>query len=166
MRRLLDPRQNQISTVVGNQSNVAAPGLRIPAHKAVARPQMPWRARPRQTRNGLPACFHQILQLLPDRLLLPEIVILLDQAVEQRFVRATPHQLDLKRNKPTQWPAYRPVTRNHQLRSPPLRQWIACGTEPHRRQLNLAGSLQLQEEPATELITKRAIRLLPVPGFT
>src|SRR5207247_10881422 len=100
-RSLLDPMRNQVSTVVGDQPNVAATALQVPADKPIARPQMPRRARPRQTCNGLAPHFHQKFQVLPDRLLVSEIVILLDQAVEQRLVRAAPHQLNLQWKKTT-----------------------------------------------------------------
>src|ERR1019366_2250023 len=85
------PRQNQESRVVDDQANVPASRLGAPTDVAVARTDMPRRARPRQTGDRPTLRPHQILQVLSHRLFVTQIMMLLHQAVKQRLVHATPH---------------------------------------------------------------------------
>src|SRR5438132_12144423 len=88
--RHADPRQNQITGVIGDQANVAAPRLRAPADEPISSAQMSRRAGPSQTRDGLPSRLHQKFEMFPYRLLISQIVILFDQAVEQLFLWPSP----------------------------------------------------------------------------
>jgi hypothetical protein len=80
---------------------------------AVAQLQVPWRAAPGQAGNRLPACFHQILEVLAHWLLIAEIVILLQQTVEQRFLWGAAHLLKLQRSEHAQRSVHRTIVWDH-----------------------------------------------------
>ena len=84
------PRQNQKSGIVGQQMNIAPPCFHSPADELVSASQMPWRTGPRQTSDRLSFRRDQILQVLTDGLFVTQIVILIDQAIEQRLLRRSP----------------------------------------------------------------------------
>ena len=109
------PRQNQKARVVCQQVHVALARFVAPCKVPVAYLQVAWRALPGQARDHLPACFHQILQVLTHRLLIAQIVILLHQAVEQLLFRSAAHLHKLKRSNARQWPAYRTIVGDHRL---------------------------------------------------
>src|SRR5579863_1667362 len=92
-----DPRQNQEARVVGHEADVAPPRFGAPSYITVAAAQMAWRRTPGHTRDGPALRPHQILQVLADRLFVTEIMMLLHQAVEQRFVRRFSDLLQLER---------------------------------------------------------------------
>ena len=91
--RHLHPGQNQKACVVGEQAQVTFARFRAPANETIAARQVPRGRTPRQTSNRLAFGRDQILQVFAHRLLVAEIVILLQQAVEQRFLRRAPHLL-------------------------------------------------------------------------
>src|SRR5580658_1422822 len=123
------------------------------------------RALPGQTGDHLTAGFHKILQVFTDGLFVTQIVILLHQTVEQRLVRRAAHLYKLQRSDARQWPAYWTVVRDHGLRLLPLRDPIAYDAL-HRRQLDLARTVEHQQQSAANHVAQRAIGLLPLPGFT
>ena len=96
-RQMLDPhpRQYQKARVVGEKANVASPRFSAPADEAIAAAEVSWRRTPGQTGERASAGPDQILQLFADWLLVPEIVMLLEQAVEQRLNGAAPNLLKL-----------------------------------------------------------------------
>src|SRR5437764_6241740 len=96
--RNLNPWRDQKPCVVGNETNIAAPGVRRPSDETIAWPQMSWRRRPGQTRDDAPRSMHQILQMLTDRLCIPQKVIVFEKTIEQWFLRRAPHQT--KRQRP------------------------------------------------------------------
>src|SRR3954466_569533 len=85
--RNLHPRQNQKTRVVCDTPNVAPPRSRTPTDVAVAAAEMAWRRAPRQTRDRPAVSPHDILQMLAHRLLISQIVMVLDEAVEKRVFR-------------------------------------------------------------------------------
>src|SRR6266571_3736530 len=91
----LDPRKNQKARVVGQEANIAPPRFCTPADVAVARTQVSRRARPRQAgkRSRLPP--DQILQMLAYRLLITQIMMLLQQAIKEGLISSAPHLLKL-----------------------------------------------------------------------
>jgi hypothetical protein len=64
-----DPRQDEEPRIVGQEAEIPAPGRGRPSDEAIARPQVPRRRRPRQTRDGAASPPDQILQVRADRLL-------------------------------------------------------------------------------------------------
>src|SRR5215510_13909721 len=95
--RHCNPGQNQESSVIGDEANIAPPRFGAPADVAVTAAQMARGRTPRHTRYRTSLCPTNILQVLADRLLIAEVVILLHQAVEQRLIRGASHRLDLNR---------------------------------------------------------------------
>jgi hypothetical protein len=81
--RYLNPGQDQKARIVCQQMKISLPRFGIPANEAIAACQVTRRRKPRQTGNRLTSGGNQILKTLSDSLLITEIVILLDQAVEQ-----------------------------------------------------------------------------------
>src|SRR5436305_7226457 len=73
------PRQYQKTRIVCDTANVAPPRLRTPTDVAVAAAEMTWRRTRRQTRDrpGTQRAPrpHDILQMLADRLLIAQIVM-------------------------------------------------------------------------------------------
>src|ERR1700733_12709001 len=90
-----DPGQNEKSSIVGDKTDVAPPRFRAPADVAVPAAQMTWRGTPRQARDGTALRPSQIFEVLPNGLLVFQIMMLLQQAVEQRLVPRAPHLLQL-----------------------------------------------------------------------
>src|SRR4051794_21464315 len=88
-----DRGQNEKSCIVSDEANIAAPRFAAPANVAVPATQMAWCRTPGQTGDGASLGPGQIFQVLPDRLLVLQVVMLLHQAVEQRFVARSPHLL-------------------------------------------------------------------------
>src|SRR5580704_15905257 len=80
----LDPGQNQVTRVISKKANITPPRCRTPADVAIARSQMPRGTRPGEAGNRSRSSPDQILQLLPDRLLIAQIMMLLQQTVKQR----------------------------------------------------------------------------------
>ena len=87
------PRQDQEPCVVGDQADVPLPRVHAPADIAVAAAQMARRRTPCQARDRPPLRPYQILQMLANRLLVTEVMMLLHQAVEQRLVARSPDLL-------------------------------------------------------------------------
>src|SRR5579864_7063348 len=88
-----NPRQNQKARVVGHQANVAPARRCAPADEAVAAAQMARRRTPRQACDRSALCPDQILKMLAHRLLIAQIMMMLDEAFEQCLVRRSPHLL-------------------------------------------------------------------------
>jgi hypothetical protein len=89
---------------------------------------------------------------------------MLHQAIEQRLFRRASNLHKLKRGDAVKWPAHRTVVGDHRLRLLPLRDSIAHHAL-HRRQLDLARTMQHQKQSAAHHIAQRAVGLLPLPGF-
>ena len=64
-----------------------------------------------------------------------------------------------------QWPVHRTVIGDHGLGLLPLRDSIAHHAL-HRRQLDLARTMEHQQQSAAHHVAQRAVGLLPLPGFT
>src|ERR1035437_9784024 len=84
--RHLNPGLNPKPRVVSNEADVAPPRFRRPAYVAVAAAQMAGRRAPGHACDGSSVRPHQILQVFAHWLFVTEIVMMLDEAVEQRFV--------------------------------------------------------------------------------
>src|SRR5262249_59087791 len=95
MRCLLHPWQNQKPRIVGDQMDVATSRPGVPADEPVTAAYMPRCARPCQTRDHLTAYLDQVFQPLAHWMLVTKIVVLFQQAVEQRLLLALPHLLVL-----------------------------------------------------------------------
>src|SRR6516162_3365991 len=89
-----NPRRDQKARVVGHQAKVAPAGGCAPADVTVAAAQMARRRTPGQARDRSAFGPDQILQLLAHRLLIAQIMMMLDEAVEQRLLRRSPHLLE------------------------------------------------------------------------
>jgi len=104
----------------------------------------------------------QIFQVLADGLLVPEIVVLRQQAVEERFVRGATHLVNHQRPQRAQQHRDRRRVdqdrRRARARPPRL-----AGGPLRRRELDMAGAMQPEEQAAADRLARRAIRLPPVP---
>src|SRR5580658_8816772 len=80
------PGQNQEPCVVSHEADVAPPRFGGPAYVAIAAAQMTRRRTPRHAGDGSCLRPHQILQMLAHGLLITQIVVMLNEAVEQRLV--------------------------------------------------------------------------------
>src|SRR5919202_2024605 len=93
--RHLNPGQNQKARVISDETNVALAGFLAPADVAVAAPQMARRRTPGQAGDGTSLRPHQIFQMFADRLLVAEVMMMLEEAIEQRLITASAHLLHL-----------------------------------------------------------------------
>src|SRR5215510_3763913 len=91
--RNLDPRQHQEARVVSDVADVAPPRFGAPSYITIATAQMTWRRTPRQTGDGPVLRVNQILQMFAYGLLIAQIVMVFDEAVEQRLFRRSSHLL-------------------------------------------------------------------------
>ena len=138
------PRQNQKARIVGQQVHVAPPRFITPAQKSVSHFQVARCTLPGQASNRLPAGFHQILQVLTHGLFIAEVVILLQQAVEQRLLRRAAHLHKLKWGEVAQSSAHRTLVRDYGFGPLALRQTIPHSAA-YRWQLDLAGAIERQQ---------------------
>ena len=157
-----DPRQDQKARVVGDEAEIAAPHLRRPADEAVAWGEVPRRRGPGDAGDRPPSRHDEIFEVRADRLLIPEIVVLRQEAVDERFVRGATHLVHDQR--PQRVQRHRDRRRVDQdrrrARARPPR---LAGGPLRRRELDVAGAMQPQEQAAADRIARRAIRLPPVP---
>src|SRR3954447_5547740 len=94
--RHADPRQDQEPGVVSDEANVSASCFRAPADVAIAAAQVAWRRTPCQTRNRPALRPYQIFQMLSNRLLVSQVMMMLHQTVEQRFIGRPSHLLQIE----------------------------------------------------------------------
>ena len=101
------PGQHQKSRVVGQQVDVLAPRLIRPTKEAISTAQIMRRRGPGKTGDRPRPRIDHKFQVLSNRLLVPKIVILLEQTVEQRLFRCAPHRAELERadlsQSPPEW---------------------------------------------------------------
>lgn len=84
--------------------------------------------------------------MLSDRLPETEIMVLLEQRFEQRFLPRTPHLMNLDpRLEFPEWLNYRPIIRHNRPRPQTLCHVIAHGA-PHCGQLDLASAMEHQQQ--------------------
>jgi hypothetical protein len=74
--RHLYPRQNQKAGVVRHQAQVAPADLGRPPDEAIAGAEVARRRRPRDAPDRAAMGLDQVLQVLANRILIPEVVIL------------------------------------------------------------------------------------------
>ena len=77
--------------------DVVAARLGRPADEAVARAEVTGRRRPRKTGQRSAAAGDQVLQMLAHRLGVAEVVVALDEAVKERLLGSSAHQLKRER---------------------------------------------------------------------
>ena len=123
--------------------------------------QVPRRRTPRQTGHRPPLRPDQILQVLAHGLLIAQVVKLLHQAVEQRFVGRAPHELNLNRPQRSQRHRQRRGVDQDCFRPRTRRAALTDDAPAHRRQLDLAGPLQHQQQAAADHVAQRAVGLFP-----
>ena len=76
------PRQNQKTRIVSNEADVTPSRFGVPSYISVPAAQVARCRTPRQTRDRPALRPHQILQVFAHRLLVTQIVMVLDQAIE------------------------------------------------------------------------------------
>jgi hypothetical protein len=86
--------------------------------------------------------------VLAHRLFVAQIVILFDQAIEQGFLRRSPHLFDQERPQLAQTATHRPVICYYRFGSR-LFPWRMAA---YRRQFDLAGAFQHQQQTAADHI--------------
>src|ERR1700687_3360106 len=94
-----------------------------------------------QTRHGPSLSPDQILQMLADRLAVAQIVVLRQQAVEQRLVRGAPYPADVQSAELRQAHLQRLRLDAQNVRRLALRQRIVARAA-NRRQLDQSGPMQ------------------------
>jgi hypothetical protein len=103
--------------------------------------------------------------VLSDRLLIAEIVMLFHQAVEQWLPAGAPYLLEHQRLGSAQPGFDRRGVNQDRLWPGSVCQRIMPDVT-HRRQADLASSLQHQKQATAHHVAEGAIRLAPLPSFT
>ena len=162
--RHLHPRQDQKARIGGEEAQVRRRASALQPMKRSRSPSAPRGRSPREARHRAVAGDDEILQVLADRLLVAEIVMLREQAVEEAFVRRAADLMEAER-------AQRPERRLDGTRVDQDRR-RACARSPglpggplRGREVNMAGAMQPQEQAAADRIAGRPIRLPPLPGL-
>src|SRR5947208_3156141 len=109
---------------------------------------------PRKTGYWSRSRADQKFHVLPDWLFVAEVVILLEQAVEQRLLRRTPHGAELQRRQCTQRHHERSGVdlQGRRFLSPGLVSSRGVETElPRRRQRDVSSPGETQQQPAAAL---------------
>ena len=134
-----------------------------PADETVSRPQVSRRRRPCQASDGLASAIDQILDMLPDRPAIPQIVMGLEQPAKERLFRSAAHLPNL------QHPQLGQITFQRRDLQGRLQQWcpVPCRVVGHGlslgRQDNQPGPVQLQHETAGHHVAQLTVGLDPVP---
>src|SRR5204862_1228815 len=134
--------------VVGQQVEVLTTRLVRPAEEAVPAAQIMCRRGPCKTGHRTLSGVDQKFQVFPDRLFVAEIVILLEQAVEQLFLRRAPHRAELQRLNLAQLDLQRPRINGNQRGLATVGQRIKRNL-PNRRQLAQSLAVQIRKPTAT-----------------
>lgn len=100
--------------------------------------------------------------MLADGLRVAQIVMLLDQAVEQRFLRSAADLLEPQRHDGPQVRLQGRLIDFDCARYASPREWIRIDV-PYRWQFDATGAMQRQHQPAADHIARAAIWLYPVP---
>lgn len=162
--RYSNPRQYQKASVVGDESDIALARLLIPADKTIPAAQMPWRRTPSHTGDRPSVGPHQILEMLAHRLLVAQIVVVLDEAVEQGLVGGAAHLHNLDWTQLPQRSHYGGRIDQHRRRPLALGQRIRhCETDGGK--FDLTGPVQHQQQAAAHHIAQGSVGLSPIPGF-
>jgi hypothetical protein len=135
-----------------------------PADEAITAAQMTRRGRPGQASDRSIPCRDHILQVFADRSRVAQVVVLLDQAVKQRFLAGPSHLVQLQRSQSSQAVAQRSTLDLDSDWPGPLNQWIAR-SGPGRWQLNVPGPVQVEHQPSAYHVARLTIGLHPVPSF-
>ena len=156
------PRQDQKARVRGQQSQMAAARRGAPADEAIADPERARGRSPREARHRAIAGDDEVFQVLADRLLIAQIVILREQAVEERLVGRPADLMEDQRAERAERLVDRRRVDEHRRRAPARSPRLT--RRPLRwRELNVAGAMQPQEQAATDRIAGCAIGLAPLP---
>ena len=158
----VDPRQHEIPGVIRKQVEVAPTRLGRPSDEAVAWSQVARRRAPRETGDRSARCEAQEFQVLADGLLIPQVVILREQPVEESFVGGPP---DLVHEDRAQLPQRRDQGTRVEQHGGRARAWPPgfLGRPLGRRQDEVARPMQPQQQAATHDIARRPVRLRPLP---
>lgn len=103
--------------------------------------------------------------MLPDGLRVAQIVMLLDQAVEQRFLRSATDLLEPQRPQRPQVPVQRRLIDFNRAGGTAPRQRIGIELA-YGRQLDESRAVQRQHQPAADHVAWAPIGLYPVPPLT
>src|SRR5512139_2190824 len=95
----LDPRQDEEAGVIGDEMDTLAAYVLLPADEAVPDPKVPRCRRPGHAGYRCPARADHVLEVLPDRPAITEVMVRLDQALDERLLIGTPHLAKRKRSK-------------------------------------------------------------------
>jgi len=136
-----------------------------PTNKAVPATNMAGRRAINHTGHGPLPGEDQILQVLSHRLAIPQVVLLLDQAVAKLLEGRAPHWTDLKGENRRKGTFDRIRGNDHGSGFFSLNQGIER-IPLFDRELNITGPLQCQHQTPADHVTKSSIGLPPVPYLT
>jgi hypothetical protein len=86
----LNKGENKETRVVCKKANVFAPGFGGPSDEPIPRPEMTRGGRPGHAGNRPASGIYKILQVFANRLPVPKVMVLIERAVEERFLCRTP----------------------------------------------------------------------------
>jgi len=159
------PGQYWKAGIVCNQTNVHFSNFRRPADMAIPATDMPGGGRPRHAGNRPSPCENQILEMFADRLGVAQVMKLVNQAVEQRFLFMPAHLAKRDGHGVGQFSANGRPINFHLDRLFSFRQ-VVPGLHFSGRQNDMAGSFRFKHETAADHVTQGAVLPNPVPCKT
>lgn len=95
----VDPGRDQEAGVVGQHVDVGPASRRVPSDEAIPAPDVPGRRGPGEAGEGLFPRQCDVLEVLPDRIDIAQVVVLGDEAVVDRLQGGPPHLAQFNRGK-------------------------------------------------------------------
>ena len=109
---------------------------------------------------------HQIFKVCAHRPAEPEVMILTEQMVEERFPFGTPDQLDVQKTERRQGPLDRRGIAGFDWFNPAMRQRVIGRRLSFGRKDEVSGSMQEQQQAAADHVPRLAVGLHPMPSLT
>jgi hypothetical protein len=159
--RHLYPRQDEKAALVGDEPDVGLSLLFGPTDVSVAWPEVASGRRPAEACDGLPASGHEILEVLTDRMGVPEIMVLLDERLDESLVRSATNLTDVEGPEIRKTRGERRSRHIDQSDHGVAARLLAPPSS--RRQIQVALPVKFQHQSTTERVAWRTVLLRPVP---
>ena len=162
--RDLHPAGNEEAGVVRQALQIAFARGAVPAQEGVAIRALPGRrAEQGAGHRAFVPIPHQVAEVLADRVALPQVVLMGEQAVEQpRVRRARRNDAHAQRAQIAKGIAHRLLGRRHRF-DPPIPVCVGRWRTP-RGQVQMSGPLQFQQQRARRHVFGVALGVAPVPA--
>jgi len=157
-----DPRQDEESAIVGQKVQVGSALGGGPSNEPVSASDMPGNRRPAETGYGSLGSHNQVLEMLPDRLAVTQVVVVFHKTVKKALQGSPSYLVKLDLGQSGYGAFYRGLIDGGWRGLFSDNQWIV-GAALFGRQRDMTRSVQFKHQRATDHITKCPVWLHPVP---